>query len=508
VKQDTAGKKIHSAIWAALPALLLLLGIVLRVQRYLLDRSFRQDEAALALAIQGRTVASLLRQPLPGGLTAPIGFLIIEKLILGATAYTDSMFRLLPLVAGCVSLVLVLMLARRLLGNLGTIVVIGALSLNSMAIFYASDLKQYSSDVMWVALIFLALAFHLNARSHLSAAVLGIAGLVAIACSHPAIFVLASAGLVLMLRLRRDRQGLLVTLGILIVWAAGFMALYFSYYRVVGQTESVVDYWNNLDGIMPRPPWKDPSWFLIRASSYVGSVLGLTLPMYLVLGVCVTGALSFFGRNKWEWGLLVIATTGATLAASEFVHYPFKGRLILFLVPTTLLVLGEGLERLVALLRSRRWLAQGASWLLAALFLAGPAESALMGITEPRYLPYREDIKPVLSFMKDHWLPGDMVVVYDQATITYKYYAPFYGLEGAETLALKDDRNHPRRYNRVIDALPRERRIWFVFSNVLDTKAGPDVRSYLIEYMVANGAQEIQQYSFDGVSMADLVVLK
>jgi hypothetical protein len=202
-----------------------------------------------------------------------------------------------------------------------------------------------------------------------------------------------------------------------------------------------------------------------------------------------------------------LASTAASLAASALVNYPFKGRLILFLVPSTLLAIGEGLDEFIRLLGSRRWIVQVLSWPLIVFLLWGPALNTYGLVTQPRYAPYKEDIKPVLAFIQTHWRPGDFVVVYDQASPTYAYYAAFYGLN-ADATVLANVRNHPRRYKIAIDALPRQQRIWFIFSNVLDTKSGPDVREYILDHVDKTGGQRLESYAYDNVSRADLVILK
>jgi hypothetical protein len=483
------------------------LGIGLRLQRYLLGRSFRQDEATLALAIQARSLLGLIRQPLPGGLTAPIGFLALEKLFVVFLGNRDYIWRLLPILSGCLSVVLMFLLARRLLGTFGTVFALGAFSLNTMLLFYSSDLKQYSTDVIIALLIYLAVAFYLSVGTLSSAVVLASVGLVAVTCSHPAVFLLASSVPVLLYRHRRGGREIGTALLIVFIWAAAFLALYLFYYRVVGQDKGVVDYWNNLDGLMPIPPWKQPDWFTIRGASYIALVVGLSAPTLLCAALYVIGIVSFCLRHKGEWSVVLLASTAATLAASALVNYPFKGRLILFLVPSTLLAIGEGLEASLRLFGSRRWIAQVLGWPLIVLLLWGPALNTYGVLSQPRYAPYKEDIKPVLGFVQAHWRPGDLVVVDDQASPTYAYYAALYGLK-ADAPVLANVRNHPRRYKIAIDALPRQQRIWFIFSNILDTKSGPDVREYILDYVDKTGGQRLESYAYDNVSLADLVILK
>lgn len=493
---------------AALPLVLVVLGIALRLQRYFLGRSFRNDEAALALALVRSSVQSLISQPLPGGLTAPLGFLIVEKLIVQALGNWDYVFRLLPLVAGCASMVLLCLLTRRLLGPLGSTFVLGAFAVNWMLLLYSSDFKQYSSDVFFVVLLYLALALYLRASTSANRLALAGIGAVALTFSHPSIFVLGSIGAVLLIHHRRDRAALAWVFGIVLVWALSFAGLYFNYYRVVGQERGVVDYWNNLEALMPMPPWEDPAWFAIRAASFFTTVAGLAPLTLLNTAILAAGLLSFYRRGLWQWSLVLLGTLVLPLVASGVINYPFKGRLILFLVPVLYLAMGEGLDWLTRLARSRRWYVQALGGIAVIALLWSPVSGTLAVLGQRRSTPYREDLKPVLAFVQQHWRPDDLIVVYDQASITYEYYAPFHGLATAQHLFLENHRNNPRRYRLALDALPGQQRTWFIFSSVLDMPDDTDVRTFLLDYAVASGGKVLEQYNYDSVSFADLVLTK
>ncbi len=157
-------------------------------------------------------------------------------------------------------------ICRELLGKAGTVFALGAFAVNWNPLFYSSDLKQYSTDVFFTLLIFAVLLRYFNSRTTGNAILLAATGAISVALSHPAIFVLASAFPIMLYLTRANGVDFRRALAATVLWAAAFTALYFLYYRVVGQTQSVVDYWNNLDGIMPRRPWEDPTWFGSRGA--------------------------------------------------------------------------------------------------------------------------------------------------------------------------------------------------------------------------------------------------
>jgi hypothetical protein len=59
-----------------------------------------------------------------------------------------------------------------------------------------------------------------------------------------------------------------------------------------------------------------------------------------------------------------------------------------------------------------------------------------------------------------------------------------------------------------LDQLPGQRRTWFIFSSVLDMPDDTDVRTFLLDYATRSGGQILEQYNYDAVSFADLILTK
>jgi hypothetical protein len=114
-----------------------------------------------------------------------------------------------------------------------------------------------------------------------------------------------------------------------------------------------------------------------------------------------------------------------------------------------------------------------------------------------------------MSYVEQYLEANDQFVIYDQAAVTYQYYAPFFGLNNFYTIYLGDYRKKPINYNLVIDALPKNQRIWFIFSNVLKTRDNISDRSYIFDYLKSIGGQIIGQYGgADTFSSAYLVIIR
>ena len=175
---------------------LILLGLLLRLRQYLVMRSLWLDEAMLALNIIGRTYAGLL-QPLAYSQGGPVAFLLAEKLVITLLGNHELALRLIPFVAGCDSLVLFALLLRQVLGKTGTYTALALFAIGSPLIYYASEVKQYSSDV-FIALLLLWLAggtVHPDGQTDFRPGrrnlLLAIIGALSLWFSHPALFVLA-----------------------------------------------------------------------------------------------------------------------------------------------------------------------------------------------------------------------------------------------------------------------------------------------------------------------------
>jgi hypothetical protein len=463
----------------------------------------------MATAIQNHSLTELVSKPLGDTVTAPLGFLVIEKAIVQLLGYQDFIYRLIPLLGGCISVILMLFLAKELLGNFGATFAVGAFSLNWMLSFYSSDLKQYSTDVVIALILYLMAARYLKNNTTTNLLWLAGIGLIGILCSHPAIFLLSSIGLALLYQTRRDRRELKKIFLVGVSWVSIFLVLYFLSYRYVGQNSYNVNYWNNLGALMPMPPWKNPDWFVQRLGNFF--VIDLNLSQWIIIeaALYLLGIASFFFRQNKAWSFIFLGSMIFTLAASGIANYPFKGRLILFLAPSTFLAIGAGIDGLSAIMKSSSFLSHGIRWLLTAYLLVGPVISTYSYVKEPRSYPFKEDIKPAMLYIEQHKEANDQIVVYDQAYFTYQYYAPFYGLSNFHTIVLSDFRKQPQKYRVVIDALPKNQRIWFIFTNVLKTLNEVSDSSYIFDYISTIGGKIIEQYGGDDTfSSAYLVIIK
>jgi uncharacterized membrane protein len=419
---------------------LLGLGTVLRIAQYASNRSIWFDEALIALNLMDRPLSGLTGT-LDFNQGAPLGFLFIEHFMTSAFGFSEYVLRLFPLVAGIASLFLFAALAKRVLVALAVPLALFLFVVADQLIYYSSEVKPYSGDVA-VSLLLLLLAIVLAERPLTRTRALGVsaAGGICVLLSNAAVFVVAAVGLVLIIEavaLSRwaDLRSRVSTISLWVVGAIG--AIVFAVTRLSHVRESLGGGGNGAFlGTPNSSSWMDLYW-VKRLGTDLAAAIGFSQSQpyaqieKLAAAVAVVGILSLFLRNKTRCAMLLLPF-GLTLIASALDRYPLSLRTTLFLAPLVVLFIAEGLVRVTTRIRPP-W-GSIAGVFLATLILAFPAWSAVRHLVRPQE---KEEIKPVLRYVRDHWRSGDTLYVHPSAQYALRYYV--------ECGCLRLVRRHDRR---------------------------------------------------------------
>jgi Dolichyl-phosphate-mannose-protein mannosyltransferase len=442
------------------------LGILLRGAQYLANRSLWYDELMLASNIVNRSFSQLLL-PLDHGQGAPIGFLVVEKIALQTLGNSEFALRLFPLLCGMLSLYLFYEVARRFVKRVGVIIGLALMSLSGPLIYYSSEVKQYSSDVAIALLLYLSGLKYLRLEQPtiFDAVFLGTIGAVAIWFSHSSVFVLAAVGVSLVLSRFSEKSARSVVLDFFIysVWAASFAFCYFFHLRYLISNEVLLKYWKDSYGFMPFPPssLSDLKWFVSTAFAIFGDPVGLSVAG-IGLFFFIVGCSSVYVRQKENFYLLVLPVP-FVLLASALGKYPFSGRLLLFIVPSILILISAGVEEI----RERTWEnTYFIRFTLVGILFAHPMLSAGIHLIEPRT---GEEIRPVLNYIMTHRHEGDVIYGYYGTDFAFKYYASRYHLTDGYIEGIRA-RGNWAAYARDADSLKSKRRVWVLFSHFYDAE--------------------------------------
>src|SRR3954447_3454197 len=116
-------------MWEHPAETLLAVGMLLRVWTYLLNRSYWMDEGSLLANLKDIGIFDVSSQ-LTGDQLAPMGFLILERILVGLLGESGYVTRFLPLCCGLASLWLFARLAARLLSPRAALVALALFALS------------------------------------------------------------------------------------------------------------------------------------------------------------------------------------------------------------------------------------------------------------------------------------------------------------------------------------------------------------------------------------------
>lgn len=552
---QTTRQPTSLSLWMSRISWLLLgFGLVIRVLQYLSNRALWADEAKLALNLVNRSYGELL-QPLAHDQIAPVGFLWAEKAAIQLLGQTEYALRLVPLVSGIVSLGLFYLLLRGLLdGTLPSAApvftrsdldsldskdkvecsraFIHSLTLSPIAlpialalfvclhdlVYYASEVKQYSSDVA-IALLLTVLLLRVRQPKlgRRQVLVVTLAGAIALWCSHPAVFVLtgvelsyAGPALVQAWRNRQRNVSHLTHRGLVMHWRkrllmyGGWGLSFAAFYGLTlynHPTEGTLT--TSWDYTFPES-WLDLDWLFYALKRFFRNPLRFPdVVDEVAIALFVLGCVALARRSMGRLGVLV-APVGVTLVAAYLQKYPFRDRLVLFLVPFFMVMLAIGVAYSWDILQFRRSCALGtkasspdasnvdaspSAWqkirhnlgrafnvALIAILLSIPLWRASQFLMSSYAF---EDIRPLMEYVQTYRQAGDRLYVFQKSQYQFEFYAPRYDFQSEDyVISVDPDRVGERDFSAAKRAAYRQdvrqfegERVWFL---VADTSLRDD----------------------------------
>ncbi|MFE4107232.1 glycosyltransferase family 39 protein [Almyronema epifaneia] len=449
-KQTSSKPSLQPALLDRLSLAFLGFGLVARLVQYAANRSLWFDEASLAINLVNRSYGELLKQ-LDHGQAAPPLFLWGEKLAIQLLGNHEYALRLLPLLAGILSLGLFYHLAKQLTTGITTPIAIALFACLEYTVYYAGEVKPYMSDLtiaLWLFLLLMPLhCLYLSRKKRIW---LSVVGAVCIWASFPCIFVLAAVELINLLKLRLWQRSrlelqtwLLARLPMYGVWLTSFGVLYTLVIRQALDNEGLVASW----AVRYPDSWFDVVWLLDALGQFFYrplGFLGFTDAIAAVVFIC--GCVYLYRRDRWQLALLN-APLLVTLIASYFHKYPFRGRLILFLAPFALLIVAEGLTVCMHQLTQQRRYRMALSAVALIALLVFPVGRMSLNIVKPERFLF-DHVRPVLDYIQTNWQAGDRLYVLPGPLQQFLYYRQRYDFPPEATLLSP----HPVPSNRRLTA--------------------------------------------------------
>jgi hypothetical protein len=209
-----------------------------------------------------------------------------------------------------------------------------------------------------------------------------------------------------------------------------------------------------------------------------------TWPAYAAMILAVAGCWRLYRQKKLG---LVAWPIALTLLAAALRKYPFDDRLILFLVPMVVLMMAASLDGI----------AGGLAALLFGFVLISCLGRQFAFAIQP---PGREEIVPVMSYLKDHLQNGDTLYLYRPADTAFLYYRDQEGLGNVSFIDGAWSSGDRDAFAADWGAIAGKPRVWVLFSHALPTSSG-DEREELVQLLGKKGAKKLGEFDAPGAGV-------
>jgi hypothetical protein len=440
--------------------IVLCISVVLCLILFVQDRSLLLDSLNVARNIGERSFAELIN-PLSYEQSAPLLFLWVSKLftlVLGISHYS---LRLLPLLAGIISLFLFADISKKVLEFPFSLIALFWFGTHQLVARYATEYKQYMVDV-FASLLIIWIVLQIIEINKQNWWKLALGGVIISWLSMPSIFVLISA--LLYYTIIHLRKGGSISP---ILWVTGFVGLSFlANYHImlkptIGSTH-MQDFHNSffLEGKVYDLDALTHDFGLIigQARMLVGKS-GLAIAA--VLFSIAMSTLISIKQKRYEiilFGLPIVGAFGASLIGK----YSILERLMLFSLPLALLLVMIGLEHVFQNARLKKAY-------LSRIILGVVSLGLLIGFYEKQSFKYvfnpfeHEDNRSSLLYIAHHPEHERYIVCTQHAVPAYDYYMH----HAANYKNLDVGPMRPSEYNTdikasVLKVLNQEEKVWIL----------------------------------------------
>lgn len=479
---------------------LVLIGAALRLAAYVANVPLWLDEILLGRNILELPLSTLLTQPLRLDQVAPRGVLLVEKIAVLVFGNNELALRLFPLLCGLAGLILFRRLAERTLEGLAVPFAMALFAIGIPFIKYGAEVKQYEVDAT-TAILLLLLTLDLLEREAPTPrlVVTGLIGLVVVWFSQASVLVMAGMGIALGLQwlVSRDRPMGRVLLIMMPFWVlASVAAIVAGRHSMTPSTrEFMDDFWRQ--GFLPRPlgSLAGLRWFPDQLLSVFDdpTLLRYRWPAVFLV-VSVLGMVALW-RTRRNVALMLLGPIGIALVAAIAHQYPFRGRLMFYLIPGLLVAIAAGAE----------WIRREAARLhpvLGCVLMAGllgPPVAAIVIAPPPYDIEHHHE---VLGYLQRHRHPGDSIYVFPLVRIGTLFYGPRFGLRPDEWTTGICDRSGSVPYLRDVDRYRGVSRLWVLSAGPRPYRAArAAVRKYLSTIGVKRDSLELPSLTFQSASV-------
>jgi len=471
------------------------LGIITSFINFLNFRSLWLDEAMLALNIINKTSLNLLK-PLEMGQVAPIGFLLLQKLLCILLGNKDWVLRVIPLVSFLTSIPLFYFLNLKITPKKTLALYSTAFfSLSWILIYYSSEVKQYMLDVLFSILITYYTLIFLTSRKKKHLYIYTIIGMTSIWFSNISIIILFTVGLYILYNIKNNNRNYLDAITPIILWSTSFITYYLLFIHNHPTKKFMLEYWES--SFLPSNILSID--FYISLFTKIKELIYLlgynTHPLLVIIPLTVipSGIIYLFFNNR-KYLYLCTFPIITHLSLSYLKLYPFSIRLILYLTPLLIILFTSGAYHIYTIIKTKYSKTSFYILLIPLLIL-------LLTIFKSTPIQ-KEEIKLSLNYINKKNTPNENIYIYYGAKPAFLFYKKDYQCFNKNNIILgTSNRSNWDQYNNEIKNLTNIN--WIVFSHTywVKNKSALTEEEYIIKTFKKNGYQIIEQKHFEGSSV-------
>ncbi len=411
-------------------AAVLAVGLLLPAVLYFARPSLLLDEVRLALNIGARSWVGLTR-PLDYDQAAPLIFLWAEKLATAVGGVNEYTLRALPFAAAAVLPLMVWLVGRRLLGEVGAVMATAITALCPLVLQYARQVTPYTLDaVVTLVLLWLGLEWLEAPEEKRNSRRLAVAGAIVPWISIPGVFSLAGILAVITTTPPPRRPPSRVLPLLIGVWGASLALAYLWIYRPAADNPYMHQFWRASLLSIGDPGFFARLWQGTREVFWQTFVGGTTEPgvaplldelatpgaaaLVAVWLVGVRRAASGSEGRRWA---VVVAPLAVAAVASCVGKYPIAARTMLFAVPILAFGMAAGWLHVVRGFAPGTRAAVGA---LAAASVLGP--QLLLDAYMARTRDGFENVKEAVAQFDRYRAAGEPIYVFAAALPAWTFY--------------------------------------------------------------------------------------
>jgi len=442
-REEEKGNKVFKFILI----FIILFGILLRLKGFLANPSFWHDECAMAWNIKFKSYSELFGILRFLQVTPPF-FSIATKFLTSIFGYSEMVFRFIPLLTGCLSIIGFYFLASKALKTRFSIITaVFLFVINQRLINFSFEFKPYGVDVFFTIICLLFFVnLDMEKLNKMKALIYGALLSIVPWFSFVSIFALTGGVLNLFFQNLKKKKGeFLFTFYSLLFPLLISALLYLKIYLLTNYTGThMVSDWANYFITL------NPLKFLFLLSESIKYLFAPVEYVLFALIMLIFGIIIYI-REKSLFFNVAILTFISFIVTSFLKIYPFGDRIIIFLIPIYLLLMLKPIDTISL---DKKW--QSLMILAIILLTFYPQIIWAKSMIDTKSISRGEYPREMMKLLSENLKKDDVIFVNNLSNTEFAYYSSFYNLKNQ---VIQEPQNSDRI--AVLNSIKKGQYCWF-----------------------------------------------